>query len=111
MATNKELTAKNRELKQMVKKLEDKHTQLYCAIDALKAQLVENVAVETKLVNAISGFDGPAYETYLGLAERMGKRDDQIIDISIRLGLLRRVYELAASGRLIKQEDAITIPF
>ncbi|MCK4245556.1 MAG: hypothetical protein KAX20_08030, partial [Candidatus Omnitrophica bacterium] len=86
MATNKELTAQVRELKQQVKKftadyakiaddyakvaddyakIADKNEQLSHAVNALKAQLVEDVAVKEKLVNALSGFSSPAYETYL----------------------------------------------
>lgn len=123
MATNKELTAKNRELKQQVKKLTmtvkermqkaavldedndeliEKNRELNYEIAALKEELLKSMAIEEKLVTAISGFNSPAYETYLKLAERMGKKDTDTIDISIRVGTLRRVHELAMA---IKQEE------
>lgn len=88
MPTIKELTAKNRELKQKIVEMQHEFVKENERLQ-LALHKLDDVDV------AISGFARPAYGTYLNLAERMGKRDAEIIDISIQVGLLKRVRELA----------------
>lgn len=110
MPTIKELTAKNRELRQ-------KNSELKQMVRVLSEDVSFHVQTAVELHKAISGFARPAYGTYLQLAERMGKRDAEIIDISIQVGLLRRVRELAVGKVGIMADpgakmegEAVTVP-